>query len=104
MSEENTMKTELFTTDKGELFKLRVRDWFLNKAGWILEKLHVSARIREFEHVDPITNETIYLSTGTRYSVLHVGDKHFFFDRLTGRFDGTGTSLSDLQCEPFPNS
>lgn len=61
-------------------------------AGWVLEKLRSPARVREFEYVDPITNETVYLSTGARYSVLHVGDRQFFFDRLTGRFDGTGTS------------
>jgi len=73
--------------------RLHFRYWYMEKAGRILEFLHSPARLREFEYVDPITNETVYLSTGTRYSVLHVGDKRFFFDRLTGRFDGTCTSL-----------
>jgi hypothetical protein len=58
-----------------------------------LERLHAPARIREFEYVDPVTNEIIYLSTGARYSVLHVGVKRFFFDRVTGQFDGTGELL-----------
>jgi hypothetical protein len=80
---------------KPERLRSRIRDWCTQKAGWVLEKLHSPAKIKEFEYVDPITNETVYLSTGTRYSVLHVGDKHFFFDRLTGRFDGTGTSFQE---------
>jgi hypothetical protein len=61
--------------------------------GAALEFCHAPARIREFEYVDPTTNEIVYLSTGARYSVLHVGAKRFFFDRVTGRFDGTGELL-----------
>lgn len=63
--------------------------------GFMLESIHAPARIREFEYVDPSTNETVYISTGARYSVLHVGSKRFFFDRITGRFDGTGTLLQE---------
>jgi hypothetical protein len=70
-----------------------VRSRIHSALGALLERVHAPARIREFEYVDQSTNQTIYLSTGARYSVLHVGDKRFFFDRLTGRFDGTCTSL-----------
>lgn len=63
--------------------------------GCILETIHAPAKIREFEYVDPSTNETVYISTGARYSVLHVGAKRFFFDRVTGRFDGTGELLQE---------
>lgn len=73
----------------------RIRDWCRQKAGWVLEAIHSPAKIKEFEYIDPITNETVYLSTGERYAVLHVGDRRFFFDRLTGRFDGTGTLLKE---------
>ena len=61
----------------------------------MLERFRVPARIKEFEYVDPSTDEAIYLSTGARYSVLHVGGRQYFFDRLTGRFDGTCTSLEE---------
>ena len=71
----------------------------LNRArhavGLALELFHAPARIKEFEYVDPSTNEIVYLSTGARYSVLHVGAKRFFFDRVTGRFDGTGELLEE---------
>ena len=85
----------LFVTSRAKLLRLRLRDLWKESLGWVLEKIHSPAKIKEFEYVDPITNETVYLSTGTRYSVLRVGDKHFFFDRLTGRFDGTGTSFQE---------
>jgi hypothetical protein len=57
--------------------------------------LHSPARLREFEYVDPISDQTVYLSTGVRYSVLHVGGLNLFFDRATGRFDGTCRSLEE---------
>lgn len=63
--------------------------------GLILERIHAPAKIREFEYVDPLTNEIVYISTGARYSVLHVGAKRFFFDRVTGQFDGTGELLQE---------
>jgi hypothetical protein len=64
-------------------------------AGNLFEFCHRPGKIREFEYVDPVTDETVYLSTGAQYSVLHVGKKQFYFDRLTGRFDGTCTSLEE---------
>ena len=73
----------------------RIRDWCRGKLGWALEALHAPAKMREFECVDPITSETVYLSTGARYSVLHVGNRRFFFDRITGRFDGAGTLFQE---------
>jgi len=64
-------------------------------AGTTLEFCHAPARIKEFEYVDPATNEIVYLSTGARYSVLHVGAKRLFFDRVTGQLDGTGELLEE---------
>ena len=85
----------LFASSRLELLKLKLGDALRNMAGWILEKIHSPARLREFEFVDPLTNEIIFLSTGKHYSVLRIGDNHLFFNRLTGRFDGTTTSLQE---------
>jgi len=71
----------------------RIRSSVRHLIGAGLEFVNAPAKIKEFEYVDPETNDTVYLSTGARYSVLHVGDKQFFFERTTGRFDGTCTSL-----------
>ncbi len=86
---------ELFITSRRELLRQRIVDAVRESIGRAFEAFHVPAKIREFEYVDQITNETVYLSTGARYSVLHVGDKQFFFERTTGRFDGTCTSLQE---------
>jgi hypothetical protein len=72
-----------------------IRAWVRRVYGAALEMLHASAKIREFEYVDPSTNQTVYLTTGARYSVLHVGSDRYFFERTTGRFDGTCTSLQE---------
>lgn len=81
------------TTRQG--YRINVRASLRAIVGWFAEVIGAPAIIREFEYVDPITNEAVYLSTGTRYSVLHVGDKRYFFERLTGRFDGTGQLLEE---------
>jgi hypothetical protein len=67
----------------------------LNLIGRTMDATHRPARIREFEYVDPISDQTVYLSTGSRYSVLHIGNLKLFFDRATGRFDGTCRSLEE---------
>src|SRR5215831_2641978 len=84
---------KLTTSDRGELFWLQVKGMALNAIGLCLEKIEAPAKLEEFEFIDPDTNETIYLSTGRRYSVLHVRGRRFFFDRITGTFDGTANSL-----------
>lgn len=68
---------------------MRAGDAVLFLAGWVLELIHAPARIREFEFVDPVSGETVYLSTGKLYSKLFVNGQTFYFDRVTGRFDGT---------------
>lgn len=85
------MDTAIGTGRRGE--SSIIRSLIRRAHGAALEFFHSPAKIREFEYVDSSTNETVYLSTGARYSVLHVGDKQFFFERTTGRFDGTCTSL-----------
>lgn len=72
-----------------------IRIAIVNALGWAMNKLHSPAQIREFEYVDPISDRTVYLSTGSRYSVLHVGGLKLFFDRGTGKFDGTCRSLEE---------
>ena len=54
---------------------LRAKSALLDGLGWCLEKTGAPAKLKEFEFIDPETNETIYLSTGIRYSVLHFAPK-----------------------------
>ena len=57
-------------------------------SGWCLERFKAPARLRPFEFVDPVTDETVYLYTSERYSVLCIGERRFYFDRVNGNFDG----------------
>jgi hypothetical protein len=74
---------------------LAVKNAVLGIVARTMNLLHSPAKLREFEYVDPISDQTVYLSTGARYSVLHVGNLKLFFDRATGRFDGTCRSLEE---------
>jgi hypothetical protein len=88
------MGSPLTTAGKGTIWQ-SLRSAVIHAVGGMLERVHAPARIREFEYISPDTNEMICLSTGARYSVLHVGAKRLFFDRVTGQFDGTGELLEE---------
>ena len=72
-----------------ESFLLLVKDLFIQAAGRGLNLIHAPAILREFEFVDPETDETVYLYTSGRYSVLCVGSRRFYFNRTNGKYDGT---------------
>ena len=55
---------QITAASKRESLWLRVKSVVLNRVGWYLEKTGAPAKLKEFEFVDPETNETIYLSTG----------------------------------------
>jgi hypothetical protein len=67
--------SHLFVRRITERLRIRVARLLRGAAGRMLEWAHSPAHIGEFEYVEPLTNEIIYLSTGARYSVLHVGGK-----------------------------
>jgi hypothetical protein len=89
------METSITTTGRG-LYWLKLKDAVRNCIGWSLERLRTPARFKPFEFVDPETNETVYVYTDRLYSVLCVGQRRFYFDRITGALDGTSLELPDL--------
>jgi len=58
--------------------------------------LHIPAMLRPFEYVDPDTDETVYLYTDKRLSVLSIGNRRYYFDRASGKFDGVSTSVVNI--------
>lgn len=87
---------EVITNNPAMIAWLRLRDGVRNAIGWGLEKFRTPARLKPFEFVDPTTNETVYVYTDRLYSVLCVGQRRFYFDRITGAYDGTSSELPDL--------
>ncbi len=75
---------------------LWLKDLALDSIGRTMNWLHSPARLRPFEYVDPDTDETIYLYTDKRLSVVCVGNRRYYFDRITGRLDGTSSSVVDI--------
>ncbi len=69
----------------------RLKDAVRDGIGWCLEKSKAPAKLEVFEFVDPASDETIYLYTSKRYSVFCIGDRRFYFDRITGKFDGVSS-------------
>src|SRR6266566_8616599 len=76
------------SANRASLLWMRCKDAARAGLSWCLEKCEAPAKVRTFEYVDPESNETVYLYTSSRYSVLCVGDRRFYFDRISGRFDG----------------
>lgn len=74
-----------------ERVKHRAKDALRNMIGWCLEKIGAPAKLKVFEFVDPASEETIFLYTSKAYSVLCVGERRFYFDRITGKFDGVSS-------------
>lgn len=79
-----------------ERLRLWAKDCALNRIGRVMNWLHVPAMLRPFEYVDPDTDETVYLYTDKRLSVLCIGDRRYYFDRVTGKFDGVLSSMVDV--------
>ena len=84
----------IVASNKPDRLWLRLKTAARNKIGWCLEKTKTPAKLREFEFVDPESDETIYLYTSPRYSVFCVGERRFYFDRVTGKFDGVSAPAS----------
>ncbi len=84
----------LFTSSRTARLWLRVKDAVRDGIGWHLERFEAPAKLKPFEFVDPATDETVYLYTSERYSVLCVGERRFYFNRVSGKFDGISAPAS----------
>ncbi|HLW81254.1 MAG TPA: hypothetical protein VKS20_04355 [Candidatus Acidoferrales bacterium] len=84
----------IVAVSKYGIWWLRVLSAMRGAIGWCLEKTQAPANLRPFEFIDPASDETIYLYTTKRYSVFCVGEKRFYFSRLSGKFDGMSAPSS----------
>ncbi len=84
----------VFLQNRRDRIKYRAKDVLRDMIGWCLEKVEAPAKLNAFEFVDPVSDETIYLSTSKKYSILCVGDRRFYFDRISGKLDGISSPAS----------
>ena len=87
---------DVFVRTRRGRWRLAVKDAVESVLGWLMNRAHIPAQIRPFEYVDPDTDETVYLYTDKRLSVLCVGSRRYYFDRFTGRFDGVSARVLDV--------
>ena len=62
--------------------------------GLALRRLGVAGMVGPVEVNDTATGQTIVVTIGTLYTRLSVNGRDYYFDRFTGRFDGTGQGCS----------
>lgn len=58
--------------------------------GQWLNRLHVPGAVRPLSFKDPVTENTIEVRLNPLFTVFSVNGRDYYFDRFTGRFDGTG--------------
>ena len=61
--------------------------------GKILNKLKMPGAISAIEIVDKTTGHKITVDISALYVRLSVNQRDFYFNRLSGRFDGTGSAI-----------
>jgi hypothetical protein len=67
---------------------LRAREWLGRFANWI----RIPGAIKPTEIHDPLTGQRIAVTVDAFFVRLTVNGRDFYFNRLTGRFDGTGSA------------
>jgi hypothetical protein len=69
-----------------QIWRGRVRNLF----GRSLNRLGVPGAIQNVSVEDALTGHVLSVAVGATYVRLTVNDRDYYFDRVTGRFDGTG--------------
>jgi len=70
-----------------------LRDWARLGVGRILEFMNAPGVIRNTLIEDSLSGQRVEISVGRIFVRLSVNDRDYFFDRISGRFDGTGSGL-----------
>ena len=58
--------------------------------GNLMNRLHLPGTVRPFTLDDPLANSTIEVAVGPLFTRLTVNGRDYYFDRISGRFSGTG--------------
>jgi hypothetical protein len=69
------------------IWRGRLKEWFCR----LLNMLGVPGAIRDASIEDTLTGQKIEIRVGTLFTRISINGRDFYFSRLSGRFDGTGT-------------
>lgn len=80
----------VFGATRWDIFRTRLAarlNNFLNKTG-------IPGAIQPFSWNDPVTGNMVIVTVKGGYTRLSVNGRDYYFDRITGSFDGTGMGCS----------
>jgi hypothetical protein len=60
--------------------------------GRLLNKLRVPAAIQPIEITDEVTKQHVAVTVDDLFVRISIDGRDYYFDRVTGRFDGTGSA------------
>ena len=72
-----------------DIWNGRVRE----SIGRILHLARAPGAIQDMHVKDTLTGHEVALSVGDFFVRLSVDGRHYYFDRLTGKYNGTGSAL-----------
>jgi hypothetical protein len=73
-----------------DVMALRLRAWF----GSLANRLGLPGAIQPVDIEDRVTGQRLAVTVGTMLVRVTVNGRDFYFNRITGRFDGTGSGYA----------
>lgn len=70
-----------------------LRDHLTDLAYRTLNRLGVPGAVAPMSFRDEATGCTLTVANGHRFTIVTVDGRDFYFDRITGKFDGTGAPV-----------
>lgn len=70
------------------------RLWTEMQLARLLNRAGVPGAIQPMSYHDNLTGQQIDVRVGMLFTVLTVNEHDYYFDRMTGRFDGTGSGCT----------
>jgi len=62
--------------------------------GHVLNSLRIPGPVRAYKIADPVNNQIITISVGESFTRISVNGSDYYFNRLTGKYEGRGTGCS----------
>lgn len=77
-------------------FRRRIRDIIFQFPNQLLTLINAPGFVVPIDFTDKVTGDYIRIRVTSRFTVISVNHRDYWFRRLAGKFDGTGYSV----CEP----
>ena len=80
--------------DGGATWIQRWRSKLAVSIGRLLCRLSIPGAVRDTDISDDLSGQTIRVRTGPLFTRIQVNGRDYYFCRITGNFDGTGTGCA----------